>query len=323
MEENKSQNSKSNSNSIRKANHAGSWYTEDPDDLNTELKQYLNQSQQTVDVNEQGQMKALIGPHAGFRFSGPTAAWAYINIKNPEQYKRVFLLGPSHKVYLDNIATTACDEWETPLGNLKIDHITITELIQNGKEQELFQQISKKYEENEHSLEMHIPFIRKMFEGREDVTLVPLMVGQIPDDKFDRYAELLMPYFLDQQTLFIVSSDFCHWGKRFQFTLRYQDQDKSEPIHKSIEKLDHEGMSLIQNHDFNGFKQYLKTLKNTICGRYPIQVLLAVINKVEQTQQYKCSTKFVKYAQSSEIQMDEDDSSVSYASSYTLLQKLQ
>lgn len=120
-------------------------------------------------------LKALIGPHAGFRYSGPTAAWAYKNITNPDKYKRVILLGPSHKVYLDFIATTRCDEWETPLGNLKIDKEVVNKLV--SIDGELFQKIDKKYEENEHSLEMHIPYIRKMFEGRDDVLLVPLMVG--------------------------------------------------------------------------------------------------------------------------------------------------
>lgn len=74
---------------------------------------------------------------------------------------------------------------------------------------------------------MHIPFIRKMFEGIDDVKLIPLMVGQIPDDRFDKYAKLFKTYFMDQQTLFIISSDFCHWGKRFNFTLRYQDAEKT------------------------------------------------------------------------------------------------
>ena len=54
-------------------------------------------------------MKALIGPHAGFVFSGPNAAWAYKAIVDPNAYDTVFILGPSHKVYLDFIATTICD----------------------------------------------------------------------------------------------------------------------------------------------------------------------------------------------------------------------
>ena len=65
-------------------------------------------------------LRSVIGPHAGFRFSGPTAAWAYKNI-DQTKYERVFLLGPSHKVFLDFIATTQCKEWETPLGNLPVD----------------------------------------------------------------------------------------------------------------------------------------------------------------------------------------------------------
>lgn len=120
-------------------------------------------------------LKALIGPHAGYRYSGPTAAWAYRNITNPDAYKRVLLLGPSHKIFLDFIGTTTCDEWATPLGNLQIDKAGVERLC--SLDEDLFQQIDKKYEENEHSLEMHIPYIRKMFQGRDDLLLLPLMVG--------------------------------------------------------------------------------------------------------------------------------------------------
>ena len=64
----------------------------------------------------------MIGPHAGYRFSGPTAGSAYKNlVAESSKFNRVFLLGPSHKVYLDFIATTFCKEWETPLGNISID----------------------------------------------------------------------------------------------------------------------------------------------------------------------------------------------------------
>ena len=90
-------------------------------------------------------------------------------------------MGPSHKIHLDFIATTKCNEWATPLGNLSIDHETIQELtsIDNGS---LFKQIERKLEENEHSLEMHIPFIRAVF--KNDVKLVPLMVGHIPSKSY-------------------------------------------------------------------------------------------------------------------------------------------
>ena len=61
------------------------------------------------------------------------------------------------------------------------------------------------------------------------------MVGEIPEHKYRKYAELLLPLFLDEKTVFVISSDFCHWGQDFQFTHQFPD----EPIiHKSIEKLD-------------------------------------------------------------------------------------
>ena len=74
-----------------------------------------------------------------------------------------------------------------------------------------------KYEENEHSLEMHLPYISKIFSEKK-ISLLPLMVGSIPSKKLPDYAKALLPYFMDERTLFVVSSDFCHWGERFDFT---------------------------------------------------------------------------------------------------------
>ena len=86
----------------------------------------MNQAETTMPGAETGSFRALIGPHAGFAYSGPTAAWAYRNLAaNVGQYDRVVLLGPSHKVYLDWIGTTICNEWATPLGNIKIDEATV------------------------------------------------------------------------------------------------------------------------------------------------------------------------------------------------------
>lgn len=73
-------------------------------------------------------VKAIIGPHAGLRYSGPNAAWAYVNIM-PHQYDRIVILGPSHKIGMTFATSTECDEWETPLGNLKVDKTAISNLL--------------------------------------------------------------------------------------------------------------------------------------------------------------------------------------------------
>jgi AmmeMemoRadiSam system protein B len=72
--------------------------------------------------------------------------------------KRVFLLGPSHHYYLDTCALSRCKTYETPLGDLKLDLATIAELEKTGK----FKHMDRSADEEEHSLEMHLPYIYKM-----------------------------------------------------------------------------------------------------------------------------------------------------------------
>ena len=271
-------------NLVRLAKHAGSWYTDDPASLNQELDGYLAQAQ--VTIPSQGKFKALIGPHAGLAYSGPCAAWAYKNLaQKVGEFERVVLLGPSHKVYLDWIGTTACKEWQTPLGNIKVDEEAVNQLVQASEASTGDIQINpirKDVEENEHSLEMHISYIQKVFRdgGRaETMKLVPLMVGDIPESKYAAYAEVLLPLFLDDKTVFVVSSDFCHWGQRFRFTHKFDDEPL---IHNSIERLDRQGMQLIEAQNFGEFTRYLDSTGNTICGRHPIQLLLAIIELVKQ-----------------------------------------
>jgi len=118
-------------------------------------------------------LKGIIAPHAGFYYSGPTAAYAYINI-DPSKYKRVFLLGPSHHAYLSGCGLTRSRYFETPLGNIEIDRETTDELYKLGG----FTYINKKVDEAEHSLEMHIPVIQKVFKDHQ-YKLVPIMVGNL------------------------------------------------------------------------------------------------------------------------------------------------
>jgi MEMO1 family protein len=89
---------------------------------------------------------------------------------------------------------------------------------------------------------MHLPYIKKVF-GDKEFSLVPLMVGDLPLDKVSDYARALLPLFKDERTLFIVSSDFCHWGSNFDY---YYMHPEEPVIHKSIEKLDKAGMAQIE-----------------------------------------------------------------------------
>jgi len=280
----------------RRATHAGSWYSGDGAQLAGELNGWLSEAEVTC-----GKARAIIAPHAGYSYSGPTAAWAYKHI-DPRGIRRVFLLGPSHHVYSPRCSLTTCSEYATPLGPLQIDAATCNALRQTG----LFDDMKRKTDEDEHSLELHLPYIRQVMQAQEFV-LVPVMVGALSEADEGKYGRLFAEHLANPENLFVVSSDFCHWGKRFRFT---PFADRGTEIHRSIESLDREGMALVEAQDAPGFAAYQREYGNTICGQHPIAVLL---NMLEACEGVPHKVKFVRYAMSS-LCRSIHDSSVSYAS---------
>ncbi|KAJ7631041.1 MEMO1 family [Roridomyces roridus] len=299
----------------RSASHANDWYSSDASTLDAELQGWLD-----AVAEPSHPCKAIVAPHAGYSYSGPAAAYAYKAVETAH-IKRVFILGPSHHIYLNGCALSQCTHYATPLGSLPLDTDTISQLRATGK----FQSLSLKADEDEHSLEMHLPYIRKIFAGRDDVSIVPIMVGAIDKAAEAQYGQLLAPYLAREDTLCVVSSDFCHWGTRFSYTYYYpapdapgvrlsRGQNPELPIHKSISQLDHEGMDILTrppSEAHEAFADYLGRTKNTICGRHPIGVLLGALSALEK----ESELKWVRYEQSSAC-LTIRDSSVSYASAW-------
>jgi AmmeMemoRadiSam system protein B len=161
---------------------------------------------------------------------------------------------------------------------------------------------------NEHSLEMHLPYIAKIMNTKTNGSyqLVPILVGNPSKVKEEQLANALIPFVNDPASLFIISSDFCHWGERFNFT-----PFKSEPqIYQKIMKLDLMGVDAIQSLSHEQFFEYIKQTGNTICGRNPISLALKMVDIVG-TSHFK--SQLLAYNQSSNVTMP-DESSVSYVS---------
>lgn len=285
--------------STRKASHAGSWYTDNGKELNKELTNWLNQANAS-----HAPSKAIISPHAGYTYCGECAAYAYKNI-DPKNIDKVFILGPSHHFRLSGCALTQTKIYETPLYDLIVDQEINNELYKTGK----FDYMNIKTDEDEHSIEMQLPYLAKVMESKKgNFTVIPILVGGTNSEREKMYGELLSKYFMQPNTLFIISSDFCHWGERFSYT--YYDETCGE-IWQSIEALDRMGMNIIEKKSPIDFKTYLKQYDNTICGNHPISILLNILDTLKSTINY--SVKFVQYAQSSKCKRSRD-SSVSYAS---------
>lgn len=288
----------------REASHAGSWYSSNRVCLSKELDGFLDAA-----GSHGSTPRALIVPHAGYSYSGPAAAWGYKNVDAGAGIRRVFLLGPSHHVFLRRCALSKCAAYATPLGDLAVDRGVYEELRATGH----FVDMDVDVDEAEHSLELHLPYIFKCFEvlpEKDRPTLVPIMVGALSTNAEATYGEILAPYLDDDANLFIVSSDFCHWGKRFGYQ-PWDEGRKDVGLHEQIEEMDRRGMEIIESKDADAFAAYLKETGNTICGRHPIGVLLQTLRRSGGFD--KTRVTFTRYEQSSAA-TGWNDSSVSYAS---------
>ncbi|KIJ68396.1 hypothetical protein HYDPIDRAFT_106592 [Hydnomerulius pinastri MD-312] len=322
----------------RPADHAGSWYESDGQVLREQLSGWLAAVNPTEEFAPPiAGCRAVIAPHAGYMWSGRAAAWAYKSI-DTTGIKRVFILGPAHHVHLNRCDVTGCDDYATPLGNLRIDKETIGQLLNTGK----FGTMSIDTDKDEHSIEMHLPYVRQVFKD-SDITIVPILVGSINRTQEKAYGTILAPYLADPENFFVISSDFCHWGKSYGYTLYYPEPLPSDapgvflkshgtqrnlsqrPIHASISDLDHEALDILTlppdsssdfpaAHSHEKFAQYLDRTGNTICGRRPIGVLLGTLSELEKGGK-RVKMQFVRYEQSSKC-TSVSGSSVSYASAY-------
>ncbi|KAF5305986.1 hypothetical protein FQA39_LY18951 [Lamprigera yunnana] len=286
---------------VRKASHAGKWYPDEAHVLSDQLNSWLHIAN-TVHYPA----RAIIVPHAGYAYSGSCAAYAYRQI-NPDQIQRIIILGPSHYANVTGCALSSMSKYQTPLYDIDVDTKVNEYLQQTGK----FQIMESFVEEEEHSIEMQLPYIAKVMQKyANQYTIVPVLVGVLNPVEQETYGRIFAQFLLEPSNLFIISSDFCHWGPRFQFT--HYDESCGE-IHKSIEALDYAAMDILKQLSSVKFRRYLSKLKNTICGRYPILVLLKTIEEVcQNTKNVNFELRFLNYQQSSKC-TTMNDSSVSYA----------
>lgn len=244
--------------------------------------------------------------HAGYTYCGQVMAHSYKYI-TPENIKRIFVFGPSHRVYIKGCALPQFSVYECPLGDMEVD----TEICEELEKTKLFTKMTKNAEEQEHSIEMELPFISRAM-GKQPFKIIPIVFGVIPPNLEEKYIELFKPYLEQPDTFFVISSDFCHWGERFDYTylppIDSSSKGKKLIIADRIEQLDREAMKIIETGDSEAFEEYLERTDNTICGRTGIKMLLSMFEKTKLSP----SIKFLKYGQSNRV-TSENDGSVSYA----------
>ena len=274
---------------VRPATQANRFYTGDAQELKYEVDSLLmrHKGSQLYD-----NLAALIVPHAGYYFSGNVAASAYMSIDTKKRFKRIFLLGPSHHEWLDGASVnTEADYYATPLGNIKVDHETAINLT---KADSVFS-YRRSAHSQEHCLEVQLPFLQRRL---GDVPpIVPIIISTNDYHKLKRMADVLKPYFTDEN-LFVISSDFSHYPS-------YEDAyEVDAKTSKAIETGDvEEFIATINANARSG----IRNLGTSACGEFPIITLLLMLDSQYQV-------KHILYQNSGDIDNHDPSRVVGYHS---------
>ncbi|ETN38518.1 uncharacterized protein HMPREF1541_06553 [Cyphellophora europaea CBS 101466] len=213
---------------LREADHAGSWYSDNGPQLAQQLDQWL--SKPSSDLPLPG-ARVVISPHAGYAYSGPAAGYAYKAL-DLSQAKRIFILHPSHHHHLSTAALPVVQGYLTPLSSepLPLDLDLLSQLssvtaMTSQNRQFRFTTMSKEVDEAEHSCEMQLPYLHRLLQklypeqpASSYPPLVPIMIGGTSPATEKALGQILAPYIADSTNVFVISSDFCHWGSRFGYT---------------------------------------------------------------------------------------------------------
>jgi len=179
---------------------AGSWYPGRPDALTSEIEGYL---EGVPPLSMPGRLVGLISPHAGFRYSGPVAAYGYSLLKGLRDLT-VVLVGPSHRVAFEGVAVYARGAFETPLGSIPIDADVAGALLEHGDE--LLD--DPRPHRDEHSLEMQLPFIQHFVSG---LKIVPCLMGTQGRHEVESLADALGRVLAGRRAILVASSDLSHY----------------------------------------------------------------------------------------------------------------
>jgi AmmeMemoRadiSam system protein B len=182
---------------IRPAVAAGRFYPGAPDALRSLLNQLLGSAPPAPGPAP----KALIVPHAGYIYSGTTAAAGYASlIPDRLVIKRIVLLGPSHFVPVYGLAVSGAEGFMTPLGLVPVDREAVNQLRNLQQVREL-----EDAHAQEHSLEVQLPFLQTLL---GEFSIVPLVAGEATAEQI---AEVLEMLWGGPETRLVISSDLSHY----------------------------------------------------------------------------------------------------------------
>lgn len=237
----------------RKPAVAGMFYPSDPDELKTLTKTLLEISQPESHPQN---IIGIVSPHAGYVYSGKTAAYAFNLLKN-KNFKTVIIISPSHREYFYGTCIYEGDYYETPLGLAEVDKSMREKIIEGSSI--IFS--GTKGHKNEHAVEVQIPFLQSVL---DEFKIVPVVMGDQSSEVVYETAKQIAAA-ADENTVMIASSDLSHFYSK-------SEADKLDSI---IERR-------ITEFDYERLQADLENRRCEACGGGPIVAMMkaaSIMNK--------------------------------------------
>jgi len=281
---------------IRQAIVAGQFYPDKKDEIISLINTYnrgIDEELPLEIINKN--IIAGIVPHAGYFFSGKCANKVFYAIKKSSELlnKNIdtfIILGPNHT----GVGRTGISnqDWETPLGIVKVNHDMINKLTNSGLI------VDNSGHEFEHSIEVQLPFIKHYFPGS---TIIPVIISS--ELSVAKVADALANVISKEENkniCIIASSDFTHYGSDYGYMPFTYD------VKNNMAKLDKEAISYILNLDKEKFYSFLKNTGATICGFMPIATIIETLNKIKTNKtvynpSYNIKAKLLEYYTSGDV----------------------
>ncbi|RLB14777.1 MAG: AmmeMemoRadiSam system protein B [Deltaproteobacteria bacterium] len=259
---------------IRPSILAGTWYPGSPKILKRTVDAYLNQAKVPP---LKGHLKAIIVPHAGYRYSGQVAAYAYRLLRG-RSFKRVILVGPSHRVPFPGISVNLQAGYRTPLGVVPVDRATAEAILHTDSRIHWYKDVHAV----EHSLEIQLPFLQSVL---TIFSIVPILMGQQDFETCALLARVLAQIVRSSDsTLLIASSDLSHFHS-----------------YAEAKKLDKRFIHLVEAMDPKGLYKALGRGECEACGGGPVIAVLLACKRLGAT---RCAALY--YANSGDVTGEKD-----------------
>lgn len=285
--------------SVRLPAVAGSFYPADKEVLNQQIEEFLSQAPQPLGLEKQPVV--LIVPHAGYEYSGLVAATGFKQLVGSE-IEKVILLGVSHQTQFSGAAVYPKGFWQTPLGKVEVDSDLASKIIASSNlispkvnqallispkvNQALLIFKNQEYHQQEHSLEVELPFLQKVL---PNFKIVPILMGSQDENLIEDLASVLAKN-IDFQTILIISSDFSHYPSY---------EDANEIDEKTIEAILSGKIEKFDQAINESMTAGIPNLVTCACGEQAIKGGMKVAQKLGIE-----DIRLIKYANSGDITGD-------------------